>query len=157
MSRKVTSLLVGSAWVFWVVSLSSCVSPVTSRLINLDYSLLVIQQGIKKAFPVEFKNVTRDGRLFESFPFVRKGTKLVLSSVEKERGRALIEIRGVTRPYTIEITVEIEEANAPNSVQKDFRVVGYDDVVAKIFLARLRAYLQKSKKPGNVIDDFRVY
>jgi len=133
------------------------VSAVTSRLINLDYSLIVIQQGIKKAFPVEFKNVTRDGRLFESFPFVRSGTRLVLSSVEKERGRAIIEIRGTSRPYTIEVTVEIEEATNPNSVQKDFKVVGYDDVVAKIFLARLKAYLQKSKKRGNVLDDFRVY
>jgi|GEM_PF-2972071 len=141
----------------WILTLNSCVSAVTSRLINLDYSLIVIQQGIKKAFPVEFKNVTRDGRLFESFPFVRSGTRLVLSSVEKERGRAIIEIRGTSRPYTIEVTVEIEEATNPNSVQKDFKVVGYDDVVAKIFLARLKAYLQKSKKRGNVLDDFRVY
>ena len=141
----------------WVLTLNSCVSAVTSRLINLDYSLIVIQQGVKKAFPVEFKNVTRDGRLFESYPFVRNDTKLVLSSVEPERGRAIIEIRGTSRPYTIEVTVEIEEATNPNSVQKDFKVVGYDDVVAKIFLARLKAYLQKSKKRGNVLDDFRVY
>lgn len=140
-----------------LLTLTSCVSAVTSRLINLDYPLTVIQQGVKKAFPVEFRNVSRDGRLFESHPFVRNGTKLVLSSVETERGRAIIEVRGVSRPYTIEITVEIEEAVTPNSVQKNFKVVGYDDVVAKIFLARLRAYLQKSKKRGNVIDDFRVY
>lgn len=152
-----TSQIIKVSILVWLLSLSSCVSAVTSRLINLDYSLIVIQQGIKKAFPVEFKNVTRDGRLFESFPFVRSGTKLVLSSVERERGRAIIEIRGTARPYTIEVTVEIEEALNPNSVQKDFRVVGYDDVVAKIFLARLKAYLQKSKKRGNVLDDFRVY
>lgn len=152
-----TKLICKITFLMWILTLNSCVSAVTSRLVNLDYSLVVIQQGIKKAFPVEFKNVTRDGRLFESYPFVRNGTKLVLASVEKERGRALIEIRGVSRPYTIEITVEIEEATTPNSVQKDFRVVGYDDVVAKIFLARLKAHLQKSKKSGNVIDDFRVY
>jgi hypothetical protein len=130
---------------------------VTSRLINLDYSLITIQKGIKKAFPVEFSNVSRDGRIFESYPFVRSGTKLVLASVERERGRAVIEIRGVSRPYTIEVTVAVEEATNPNSVQKDFKVVGYDDVVAKIFLARLKAYLQKSNKSSNVIDDFRVY
>jgi hypothetical protein len=141
----------------WILTLNSCVSAVTSRLINLDHSLVVIQQGIKKAFPVEFNNVTRDGRLFESYPFVRKDTRLVLASTERERGRAIIEIRGVSRPYTIEITVEIEEATNPNSVQKDFKVTGYDDVVAKIFLARLKAHLQRSKKSGNIIDDFRVY
>jgi len=153
MTRQVLKLTA----LVWILTLSSCVSAVTSRLINLDYSLIVIQQGVKKAFPVDFKNVTRDGRLFESYPFVRSGTKLVLASVEKERGRAIIEIRGTSRPYTIEVTVEIEEATNPNSVQKDFKVVGYDDVVAKIFLARLKAYLQKSKKRGNVLDDFRVY
>lgn len=153
MSSQITKLLT----LLCLLTLSSCVSAVTSRLVNLDYSLIVIQQGVKKAFPVEFKNVTRDGRLFESFPFVRSGTKLVLASVERERGRAIIEIRGTSRPYTIEVTVEIEEASNPNSVQKDFKVVGYDDVVAKIFLARLKAYLQKSKKRGNVLDDFRVY
>lgn len=147
---KITALLA-------ILSLSSCVSAVTSRLIDLDYSLITIQKGIKRAFPVEFKTVSRDGRLFKSHPFVRNGTKLVLASVELERGRAVIDVRGISRPYTIEITVEIEEATNPNSVQKDFRVVGYDDVVAKIFLARLKAYLQKSKKSGNVIDDFRVY
>lgn len=152
-----TSQILKTSALLWILTLNSCVSAVTSRLVNLDYSLIVIQQGIKKAFPVEFKNVTRDGRLFESFPFVRSGTKLVLASVEKERGVAIIEIRGTSRPYTIEVTVEIEEATNPNSVQKDFRVVGYDDVVAKIFLARLKAYLQKSKKRGNVLDDFRVY
>ncbi len=137
--------------------LTSCVSAVTSRLMDLDYPLVTIQQGIKKAFPVEFKTVSRDGRIFKSYPFVRNGTKLVPAASELERGRATIEVRGVARPYTMEITVEIEEATNPKFVQKDFRVVGYDDVVAKIFLARLKAYLQKSKKRGNVIDDFRVY
>ena len=153
MTSQMTKILLLSC----LLTLNSCVSAVTSRLINLDYSLIVIQQGIKKAFPIDFKNVTRDGRYFESYPFVRSGTRLVLSSVERERGRAVIEIRGTSRPYTIEVTVEIEEATNPNSVQKDFKVVGYDDVVAKIFLARLKAYLQKSKKRGNVLDDFRVY
>ncbi len=79
------------------------------------------------------------------------------ASVERERGRAIIDIRGVARPYTVEVTVRIEAAANPNSIQKDFIVVGYDDVIAKIFLARLKAYLQKSKKNSNVIDDFRVY
>lgn len=140
-----------------MLCLTSCVSTVVSRLMDLDYSLIVIQKGIKKAFPVEFKTVSRDGRVFETYPFVRSGAKLVLASVERERGRAIIDVRGASRPYTIEITVEIEEATNPNAVQKDFKVVGYDDVIAKIFLARLKAYLQKSKKRGNVIDDFRVY
>lgn len=153
MTRQMIKILA----VAMLLTLNSCVSAVTSRLINLDYPLSVIQQGVKKAFPVDFRNVSRDGRLFESHPFVRNGTRLVLASVETERGRALIEVRGVSRPYTIEITVEIEEALNPKSVQKNFKVVGYDDVVAKIFLARLRAYLQKSKKGANVIDDFRVY
>lgn len=143
--------------VLMLVNLSSCVSAVTSRLMDLDYPLITIQKAVKKAFPVEFKAVSRDGRVFESYPFVRNGTRLVLAAAERERGRAVIDVRGVSRPYTIEITVEIEEATNPKSVQKDFRVVGYDDVVAKIFLARLKAYLQKSNKSGNVIDDFRVY
>lgn len=142
---------------FCLFALSSCVSAVTSRLVDLDYPLVTIQKGVKKAFPVEFQNVSRDGRTFESYPFVRSGTKLVLAAAERERGKATIEVRGVSRPYTIEVTVEIEEASNPKSVQKDFRVVGYDDVVAKIFLARLKAYLQKSNKSSNVIDDFRVY
>ncbi len=153
MTSQVTKIVALTSLLF----LNSCVSAVTSRLVNLDYPLIVIQQGVKKSFPVDFRNISRDGRLFESHPFVRSGTKLVMSSVETERGRAIIEIRGVSRPYTIEVTVEIEEAMTPNSVQKNFKVVGYDDVVAKIFLARLKAYLLKSKRRGNVIDDFRVY
>ncbi len=140
-----------------ILGLNSCVSVMTSRLVNLDYSLTSIQKGIRVALPVEFKRVSHNGRVFESHPFIRKGTKLKHASVELERGRAIIDIRGVARPYTIEVTIKVEEATNPNSIQKDFVVVGYDDVVAKIFLARLKAYLQKSKKNTNVIDDFRVY
>lgn len=134
-----------------------CVSPSTSRMVNLDYPLLNIQRGIKKSFPVDFKNVSRDGTWFESYPFVRSGQKLIPAASEIERGRAIIEIRGVERPYTVDVTIEIEEATSPNSVQKNFKVVGYDDVVAKIFLARLKAYLLKSKKSGNIVDDFRAF
>lgn len=137
--------------------LASCATPLASRLVDLDYSLITIQQGIKKAFPVDFQNVSRDGRYFESYPFVRNGRHLIPASSETERGRAKIEIRGVARPYTIEVSIEVEEASSPNYVDKDFRVIGYDDVVARIFLARLKAYLHKSNKEGNVIDDFRVY
>lgn len=140
-----------------ITSLASCVAPQTERLVNLDYPLVSIQQGIKKAFPVDFQNVSRDGRLFESYPFIRSGRKLILASNEHERGVARIEIRGVARPYTVEVIIEVEEAINPNSVDKDYKVVGFDDVVAKIFLARLKAYLYRSNKDRNIIDDFRVY
>lgn len=136
---------------------SGCVTPGVSSLGGLDYPLADIQKGISKAFPVDFKNVSRDGLSYETYPFVRNGRKLVQAKNELERGRAIIEIRGTTRPYTVDVTVNIEEALSPDSVQKNFKVVGYDDVVAKIFLARLRSYLLRTKKSLDMVDDVRVY
>ncbi len=144
-------------FLIWVVSLSSCASMGTRQLANLDYPLLTIRKGIKKALPVEFQYISKDGREYRSLPFVRDGKKLKEARNENERGVGLIEIRGTKRPYSVDVTVLIEEAQTPNSVQKNFQVTGYDEVVASIILARLKAYLYKSKTKGNVIDDFKVF
>lgn len=137
--------------------LISCATPGAQSMGGLDYPLTDIQKGIKKAFPVPFKNISRDGRLYESYPFIRDGKKLALARNQMERGRALIEIRGVSRPYTVDVIIHIDEALNPTSVQKNFKSVGYDEVVAKIFLARLKAYLLKTKKSLDVVDDVRVF
>ena len=137
--------------------LTSCATPGAESIGGLDYPLTDIQKGIKKAFPVPFKNISRDGRIFESYPFIREGKKLALARNQMERGRALIEIRGVSRPYTVDVIIHIDEALNPSSVQKNFKSVGYDEVVAKIFLARLKAYLLKSKKSLDIVDDVRVF
>jgi len=142
---------------FLLCLLTSCATPGSENIGGLDYPLTDIQKGIKKAFPVPFKNISRDGRIFESYPFIREGKKLVLSRNQPERGRALIEIRGVSRPYSVDVLIHIDEALNPSSVQKNYKSVGYDEVVAKIFLARLRAYLLKSKKSLDIVDDVRVY
>ena len=141
----------------FICLLTSCATPGVESMGGLDYPLADIQKGIKKAFPVPFKNISRDGRIYESYPFIREGKKLALARNQMERGRALIEIRGVSRPYTVDVIIHIDEALSPSSVQKNFKSVGYDEVVAKIFLARLKSYLMKSKKSLDVIDDVRVF
>lgn len=136
---------------------NSCATLGVESMSSLDYPLADIQKGIKKALPIPFKNVSRDGRAFESYPFVREGKKLSLARNEEERGRAMIEIRGSSRPYTVDVAIELEAANSPNSVQKNFKTVGYDEVMARIVLARLKSYLQRSKKSLDVVDDVRIY
>ena len=136
---------------------SGCATLGVESMSSLEYPLADIQKGIKKALPIPFKNVSRDGRAFESYPFVREGKKLVLARNQDERGHALIEIRGTSRPYTVDVTIELQEASSPNSVQKNFRTVGYDEVMARIVLARLRSYLQGSKKSLDIVDDVRIF
>ena len=136
--------------------LSGCATLGVESMGSLDYPLADIQKGIKKAMPIPFKNISRDGRAFESYPFVREGKKLSLARNEENRGIANIEIRGSSRPYTVDVAIELEEANNPNSVQKDFQTIGYDEVMARIVLARLKSYLQKSKKSLDVVDDVRM-
>jgi len=128
---------------------SSCATLGVESMSSLDYPLADIQKGIKKA--------SRDGRAFESYPFVREGKKLALARNQDERGLASIEIRGSSRPYTVDVSIELQEANNPNSVQKNFRTVGYDEVMARIVLARLKSYLQGSKKSLDVVDDVRIF
>lgn len=155
MSKVVLRVIWGCLFIFGLCSCETMGVP--SRLPDLDYPLLTIRRGIKKALPVEFRVISRDGREYESYPFVRDGKKLKLASNEEQRGVAHFEIRGSRRPYSVDVLVSILEAQTPNSVQKNYLVVGHDDVIAKILLARLKAYLQRSKGEGNVIDDFRVF
>ena len=152
-----TTLVTLATLTLLICLLTSCATPGVQSMGELDYPLTDIQKGIKKAFPVPFKNVSRDGRLYESHPFIREGQKLSLARNQVERGRALIEIRGVSRPYTVDVIIHIDEALSPTSVQKNFKSVGYDEVVAKIFLARLKSYLLKSKKSLDIVDDIRVF
>ncbi len=135
----------------------SCATLGVESMSSLDYPLADIQKGIKKAMPIPFKNVSRDGRAFESYPFIRDGKKLALARNQDERGMASIEIRGSSRPYTVDVSIELQEAGNPNSVQKNFRTVGYDEVMARIVLARLKSYLQGSKKSLDVVDDVRIF
>ena len=136
---------------------TSCATLGIQSMRRLDYPLTDIQKGIKRALPIPFKNISRDGRVYESYPFIREGKKLLLARNQMEHGRAFIEIRGVSRPYTVDVAIHIDKALSPTSVQKNFKSVGYDEVAAKIFLARLKAYLLRSKKSLDIVDDVRVF
>lgn len=123
----------------------------------VDKSIVEIRKSIVKAVPVKINYANKDSREYRSVPFVRYGTKIKEATSELERAYALIYIRGNKRPYTIEVVVAVEEAEAPNSIQKSFKVIGYDERIAKIILARLKADLNKGRDDSNLVDDFKIF
>ncbi len=127
------------------------------QLQNVDKSTIEIKRGIVKALPVNLHSSPEDNREFISVPFVRYGKKMKPARNELQRAYARILIKGDRRPYTIEVIVPVEEATTPNSVQKNFQIVGYDERIAKIILARLKAYLEQRRGDTNLVDDFRAF
>lgn len=139
-----------------LISLVNCaVSGV--KLNDVNFSLSEIKKGVVKALPVNINYASNDSRNFKSVHFVRYGKKLKLATNEKERAFAEIFVRGIERPYTLEILVTVEEAVTPDAIEKNFKVIGYDERIAKIILARLKAYLNKRRDDSNLVDDFRVF
>ncbi len=123
----------------------------------VDKSIVEIRQSILKALPIKINYANKDSREYRSVPFVRYGTKIKPATTELERAYALIYIRGNKRPYTIEVIVAVEEAEAPKSIQKGFKTIGYDERIAKIILARLKADLNKGREDTNLVDDFKIF
>ncbi len=123
----------------------------------VDKSLVEIRHGITKALPIKINFASKDSREYKSVPFVRYGKKIKEAGSELQRAFAEIYIRGAERPYTIEVVVVVEEAQSPLAIQKDFRTVGYDERIAKIILARLKAHLNKRRDDSNLVDDFKVF
>lgn len=123
----------------------------------VDKSIVEIRKSIEKAIPVKINFANKDSREYRSVPFVRYGTKIKEATTELQRAYALVYIRGNRRPYTIEVVVAVEEAETPLSIQKTFKVIGYDERIAKIILARLKADLNKRRDDSNLVDDFKAF
>ncbi len=136
--------------------LTSCVST-HNRLEGLDYSSRLIEKAIRKSIPVKMKFIDEGRRELETQYFVRYGRQLKEARYEKIQARAKIKILGTSRPYHVQVEVPVYRAQAPRSVNKQFIEVGQDDRIAKIILARLKAYLTQSREESELIDGFRVF
>lgn len=123
----------------------------------VNKSIVEIREAITKAVPVKMKYANKDSREYRSVPFVRYGKKIKEATSELQRAYVLIYIRGNKRPYTLEVVVPVEEAESPLAIQKDFRIIGYDERIAKIILARLKAQLNKRREDSNLVDDFKIF
>lgn len=153
--KVVRSLLMLLTLVLTIQNIGCTASGV--QLQNVDRSTIELKRGIVKALPVNLKFSSEDSREFISVPFVRYGKKIKPARNELQRAYARILIKGDRRPYTIEVSVPVEEATTPNSVEKNFQIVGYDERIAKIILARLKAYLEQRRGDTNLVDDFRAF
>ncbi len=140
-----------------LIILSSCTSISAGRLDNLDYSINEIRQGCRRSLPVPFEYVSQDGRVLRSVPFIREGTTLVEAKDAIARAQLEVIIRGHSRPYNIEVNVPVSQAKNEVSLSKGYTKIASDDEVAKIFLARLNAYLTNRQAPPNIIDDYRPF
>lgn len=143
-------------WLFIVSSLNGCAmgGPMYGPV---DKSIVEIRDAIIKAIPVKVSYANKDSREYRSVPFVRYGKQLKEATTELQRAYALVYIRGNQRPYTIEVVVPVEEAENPLAIQKGFKAIGYDERIAKIILARVKAHLNKRRGDTNFVDDFKVF
>ena len=123
----------------------------------VNKSLLEIRKAVIKAFPVTIQYTNKNSREFRSIPFVRYGEEIKPALDEPQRAYAVVYIKGNRRPYTLEVVVPVEQAQNPEEIQKNYRVIGYDRRIATIILARLKSHLIKYKENSNIIDNFRIF
>lgn len=119
---------------------------------NMDRSLLVIQNLISQSFPEGPAKVLRKGRLFVSKPFVIEDGMPVPAGRAPNRYYVRVFIRGVQRPYTLDI-----EGMEERLTKQGFRTVGRSAWIAKGMARVIHRKLTKRREQLNIIDDFRPF
>jgi hypothetical protein len=132
--------------------LTACATA-TITLDDLDYSTVDIQKAASTVLAVGIQPTEGNERILESkhfrVPFSKRAERVQDDDVV--RGIARIDIIGDRRPYSLDITVTIEEKNG-----NVWTPAGRDKRLAKLVADQIQDYLVKHKDK-NLIDHFRPF
>lgn len=130
---------------------SGCASVDFSSLRKVDKSLNFIRFSVIKSLPNGKETADISGRRFLSNPFLYKYGKFVPASNSRFRYRAVVYIRGDSRPYTLEIWVYSEQRE-----NKVFKKKKYYRSLAQNLSQTIQEKLSKSLDSMNVVDDLKA-
>ncbi|MDZ4677246.1 MAG: hypothetical protein SGI74_07010 [Oligoflexia bacterium] len=132
----------------------------SSQKAELDYSLAAINSAVESQLTMGIQRKSENGRTFFSRPFVVKQENESDGNIVRQRGRAKVEVSGDRRPYTIDVSVDIEGAQVVGKEQpsdSDYSRIRSDNGLAKKLLSNISATLERRGQYKNFIDDFRPF
>jgi hypothetical protein len=133
--------------------LSSCATPGTATLSDLNYALADLQRLCINALPLGKRFESLNNREYYSEYFVTKGGEFESAQGKNFRMTVHIILLGDRRPYKIQISVPVEKRMSNGHYQ----LVKYDEGLAKMISRRMSSALHKRRDDRNIIDDFRVF
>lgn len=130
-----------------------CTTTGSLTIDNLQVSIGDLQKLVTSQLPLGLRQQSQNGREFSSEYFVVKQGDYVQAVSSARRNYAKISILGDRRPYNLEIIVFAEERDGSGQ----YRVVKYDEGMARVISRRIEQALHKRREDRNIIDDFRVF
>ena len=137
------------------LTLCSCMSSGGLTVGVVNRPLADLQHIAAKSLPLGLRKTSPNGREFFSNYFVSTDRKFKAADKAPERKYAQILVLGDSRPYTIQVYVQVERLD--KSTLSGYSVVGTDVRIAKVVKKRIQSQLNKRREDLNIIDDFRVF
>jgi hypothetical protein len=136
-----------------LVFLGCATSPGTEVLEGQDRGLSELTSIVTSALPGGKESVSQNGRTFTSKYFVTKDGEFDVAPAAPVRSKAIIQILGDRRPYSIEVTV-IQERRTKSS---EYVRIPNSEGLARVVIRRIQKALHERREDRNIIDDFRVF
>ena len=137
----------------------SCASG--SKLGDLDYPINYIHDAIKVNTPAPIASVSENGRNYTTkayaVPLYARKVLQKPNAPLAERAVATISINEITRPYTLNVRVEIEELVSGPKERPRYVICCRNSQMEKDIANSIKVYLAKRYKNPNMIDDFRAF
>ncbi|MCB0347388.1 MAG: hypothetical protein KDD37_01060 [Bdellovibrionales bacterium] len=132
-----------------------------SKLGDLDYPINYIHDAIKQNLPAPISSVSENGRNYSTkayaVPLYYRRKAQVKKGPPAERAYARVSINEITRPYTLNIKIDIEELVSGPREKPRYVICCRNPEMENELAQKIKDYLVKRYKKTNVIDDFRAF
>lgn len=127
----------------------------------LDYPINFIHDAIKQTAPAPIASISENGRNYTTKAYAlplyyRKKLQKPKEPLQ-ERAVATYSINQITKPYVVNIRVEIEELASKPGQRPAYVICCRNSEMEKELTNNIKVYLAKRYKNPNVIDDFRAF
>jgi hypothetical protein len=132
-----------------------------SKSESLDYPINYIHDAIKQTAPAPIASVSENGRNYTTKAYAlplyfRKKIQKPNSPLQ-ERAIATVSINQITRPYVLNVRVDIEELVSGPREKPAYVICCRSSEMERDLANSIKVYLAKRYKNPNMIDDFRAF
>ncbi len=146
---------------YLILALTIVACATGSRLEDLDYPINFIHDAIKQNLPAPISSVSENGRNYSTkayaVPLYYRKKVQIPKGPPSERAYARISINEITKPYTLNVRVDIEELISGPREKPRYVICCRNPEMEKDIADKIKGYLVKRYKKTNMIDDFRAF
>jgi hypothetical protein len=146
------------ALMLFAVGFLGCSSTQTAS--HLEYPLNSIYSALDNVMKMGIQRSSENRRELTYRPFITKQDPEVKKAGFHDRGVATVLILGDGRPYTLEVSVDIERGKIADKKIKtpiEYSHDHYDKDLAKKLLGKILDLLDRRQRDNNIIDDFKAF